>query len=133
MSREIEPPSLRSFGLTFTVVCLALSLLPWILHGVRPSLLLLSIAVGFFVVTFLVPRVLKPFNFVWFRFSLFLHGVVNPVLMALSYYGAFLPTGLVLRLMGSDLLRLKWEPGAKTYWINREDGGPLLGSMNRQF
>ena len=123
MSRKAKLPSLRSFGLTFTGVCIILGILPWVLHGEAPSKLLLAAAVVLLAITFLVPRVLTPFNLAWFRFSLLLHRVVNPVLMILAYYGAFLPTGLILKLTGSDLLRLKWKPEAQTYWIKREQSG----------
>lgn len=133
MSRKTELPSLRNFGLTFTAVCAILGLLPWMLRAAAPNKLLLTAAVVLLAITFLVPRILMPFNLVWFQFSLLLHRVVNPVLMLLAYYGAFLPTGLVLKLTGSDLLRLKWRPEAQTYWIKREKSESNPSSMSRQF
>jgi hypothetical protein len=47
------------------------------------------------------------------------------------FYGAVLPMALVLRAFGKDLLRLKREPGAASYWITREPIKP--GSMSKQF
>lgn len=35
------------------------------------------------------------------------------------------PTGLVLRLLGKDILRLKPQPGATTYWHPRKGCSPL--------
>jgi hypothetical protein len=40
---------------------------------------------------------------------------------------------LLLRALGKDLLRLKREPDARTYWIAREPPGPAPGSMSKQF
>jgi hypothetical protein len=64
---------------------------------------------------------------------LLLHRIVNPVVMALMFYGTVLPTGIVMRLMGKDLLRLKWRPDAETYWIVRSPPGPAAETMRDQF
>ena len=50
-----------------------------------------------------------------------MHVVVSPILLVLFYFGAVLPIGLVLRLFGKDLLRLKRND--KTYWIERQPPG----------
>ena len=49
------------------------------------------------------------------------------------FYGAMLPMALLLRWLGKDLLRLKREPEAKSYWIAREPPAPAPGSMSKQF
>jgi hypothetical protein len=59
--------------------------------------------------------------------------VVNPVIMAVMFYGAILPMALLLRALGKDLLRLKCDPKADSYWIAREPPGPAPGSMSKQF
>ena len=79
------------------------------------------------------PAILHPLNLIWLKFGLLLHRVVNPVLMALIFYGTVLPTGLVMRMMGKDLLRLKREPGADSYWIVRHPRGPSPETMKDQF
>jgi hypothetical protein len=78
-------------------------------------------------------QVLNPLNRLWLRFGLLLHRVVNPVVMALVFYGAVWPTGLVMRWMGRDLLRLKLEPDAASYWIVRQPPGPSPETMRDQF
>jgi hypothetical protein len=40
---------------------------------------------------------------------------------------------LILRLLGKDLLRLRRDPGAPTYWIERNPPGPEPESMANQF
>jgi hypothetical protein len=61
-----------------------------------------------------------------------MHRIVNPVVMGLLFYGTILPTGLVMRLRGRDLLRLKRDPNAETYWIARAPG-PRPETMRDQF
>jgi hypothetical protein len=62
-----------------------------------------------------------------------LHAVVNPIVMALVFYGAVLPTGLVMRAMGKDTLSLKIEPDRDSYWILRQTPGPAPETMKDQF
>jgi len=51
----------------------------------------------------------------------------------LVFFGTVLPTGLIMRLMGKDLLRLKREPEADSYWIRRRPPGPAPETMKDQF
>ncbi len=78
------------------------------------------------------PSLLHPLNHLWMKFGLLLHGIVSPIGMGLLFYGTILPTGLVMRLRGRDLLRLKREPGAESYWIARTPG-PAPETMRDQF
>ena len=64
--------------------------------------------------------------------GLLLHRIVNPIVMGLLFYGTILPTGLVMRLRGRDLLRLRRDPAAETYWITRTPG-PAPETMRDQF
>jgi hypothetical protein len=122
----------RSFGLVMATVLLLLAALNGWHHGRSwpwtgsAGVLLLGAAL-------LYPSVLAPLNRVWFKFGLLLHKVVNPIIMALMFYGAVLPTGLVMRALGHDLLRQKRDPGADSYWIRREPPGPAPESMIDQF
>lgn len=123
----------RSFGLVFTVVFTVIGVWPWLFRGAPVRLWALAVAILFLGLTFLAPKILSPLNRLWFRFGLLLHRVVNPIVMALIYYGAIVPTGLLLKAFGKDLLRLKRAPDAQTYWIAREPPGPERGSMSKQF
>jgi hypothetical protein len=129
---KIVTGSDRSFGMVMAAVLAALTLLngwhsgklwPW--TGVLAAL--------FLAAALLRPSLLGPFNLIWLRFGLLLHGVVNPVVMALLFYGTVLPTGLVMRMMGKDILRLKRQPDAASYWIARKPWGPSPETMKDQF
>jgi len=50
---------------------------PWIAGGI------LFFAAGYFC-----PAVLKPFNWLWFKFALLLHSLVSPIVMDLLFYVA---------------------------------------------
>lgn len=133
-SREekIVAGSDRSFGLVMAAALALVSLFNvWHMGRVWPwtgglAALLLAAAL-------LRPAILNPLNRVWLKFGLLLHAVVNPIVMALLFYGTVLPTGLVMRALGKDLLRLKRQPDADSYWIVRAPPGPQPETMKDQF
>jgi len=122
----------RSFGLVMAAGFTVLTLLnAW--HAGRLWPWTGGLAALFLAAPLLRPAALHPLNLVWLRFGLLLHGVVNPVVMALVFYGTVLPTGLVMRMLGKDLLRLKQQPDADSYWIVRAPPGPSPETMKDQF
>ena len=133
MSEQHELPTPRSFGFTVATLFLIIGGWPWVFRGEAPRLWALGLALVFAVAPLVAPRTLGPLNWLWFRFGLLLHGIVNPVIMALIYFAGVVPIGLLVRAAGKDLLRLRWEPQAASYWIPREPPGPRHGSMLKQF
>jgi Saxitoxin biosynthesis operon protein SxtJ len=122
----------RGFGLVMAAFFLLVAVIP-ILHGGKLHLWALGFSAAFFLCAFAAPRLLSPLNRIWHRLGMALHAVINPIIMGLIFYGAIVPTGTVLRLLGKDLLRLTWKPDVKSYWIPREPPGPEPGSMSKQF
>jgi hypothetical protein len=133
-SREetATPGSDRSFGLVMAAVFSAVALINgWHVGRVWPWAA--GLALLFLTSALLYPAVLKPLNRAWLKFGLLLHKVVNPIVMALVFYGTVLPTGLMMRALGKDLLRLKVQPDGDSYWIVRRPPGPAPGTMKDQF
>ena len=133
MPRPVKGSSDRAFGVTFAVVCTLIGFWPWVAHGRGPHLWAFALALLFAGAAFFMPRVLAPLNRVWLWFGLVLHGIVNPVIMALLYYAAVVPMGLVLKLMGKDLLRLRRDRSVASHWVRRDPPGPTAASMTKQF
>jgi hypothetical protein len=133
-SREekIVAGSDRAFGLVMAAAFAAItSLNSW--HSGRVWPWTGGLAALFLVAGTLRPSLLHPLNLIWLRFGLLLHRVVNPIVMALLFYGTVLPTGLVMRILRKDLLRLKRQPDADSYWIVRQPPGPSPETMRDQF
>jgi hypothetical protein len=122
----------RSFGIVFAVVFLLIALWPltsW--HAPRWWALVVS---GLFAaVAFTVPALLRPLNYVWFRFGLVLHRVMSSVILAMLFFVTVTPIAFIYRLRGSDPLRLKFDPESQSYWIAREPPGPPPDTMTKQF
>ena len=129
---QAAPRSELSFAIVMAVALALLGGINW-LHDGRVWPWFGGIAALFVVAGYFCPAALKPLNWLWFKFGLLLHTVVNPIVMGLVFYGAVLPTGLLMRAMGKDLLRLKFEPERDSYWIVRQPPGPAPESMKDQF
>jgi hypothetical protein len=130
--RKIKAGSDRSFGITFAVVLCVVALWP-VWSGGTIRLWPLVAAVAFAAVAFAAPSQLAPLNRCWFLLGQALHRVVNPLLMALIYFGSVVPTGLILKMRGKDPLRLRRDRDAVSYWVPRDPPGPAPDSMPRQF
>jgi Saxitoxin biosynthesis operon protein SxtJ len=128
-----EPPSLRSFGLTFVVVFALIGVSPIVLHHLGPRWWALATSAAFLAVTFIAPNLLKPLNQLWFRFGMLLHKVFNPLVLGLMFIVVITPIALVLRLLGKRLIPLKPDVNAASYWIKREPPGPAPESLRNQF
>src|SRR5262249_25535649 len=104
-----------------------------LVHGrsIRWWSLLLSAV--FLAAALLAPRILAPLNQVWLWFGLLLHKVVSPVVLGLVFFSTVTPIGMILRWLGNDPLRLRFEPDAPTYWIERRPPGPRGDSMPKQY
>ena len=53
--------------------------------------------------------------------------------MGLIFFVAVTPTALIMRLVGKDPLHRRFEPEARTYWIERRPPGPEPETMKNQF
>jgi hypothetical protein len=126
---EIKGGSEKSFGILFAIVFLLVALYP-IVSGEGVLLWPLVIALIFFVLAYVAPSILSVPNKLWFKLGMALGAVVAPVVMALVYFTTVVPTGLIIRLVGKDLLRQKLDKNTKSYWINRSHP---ISSMRDQF
>lgn len=122
----------RSFGIVFCVVFAVIGLYP-LLGGGDVRLWSLGLAAAFLLVALVRPGLLAPLNRWWLKFGLLLGRIVSPLAMGLVFFLVMTPTGLIMRLLGKDLLRLRLEPAAESYWIERRPPGPAPETMTHQF
>jgi hypothetical protein len=127
-SSEINPTE-KSFGLVFSIVFLIVALYPLIISS-SLRIWALVISIIFFLLAFLAPKILVLPNKLWFKFGLLIGSIVAPIVMALVYFVTVVPTGLIMRLLGKDLLKPKLDKNAKSYWVKRTEP---MGSMKNQF
>ena len=122
----------RSVGVVLAVAFAVFGL--WPLLGDEPARsLATATAAGLAILALALPRALTPVAWAWLGLGKVLHIIVGPVVLGLLYVIAVIPTGLYVRVTGKDPLRLKHDPTAKSYWIDRDPPGPDPKSLPQQF
>ena len=134
LARKVSREALsdRSFGFTVGLLFALIGCLPLFNH--RPvHLWALALGAVLCLMAAFIPHVLHGTNLLWMRLSDLLGRVMTPLMTSLMFFLVITPSGLALRLLGKDILRLQRDLTAKTYWTPREQAniGPM--AMKRQF
>ena len=119
----------RSFGLVFFFVFLIVGLWP-LMREESPKIWLLIISIFFMVLGIMNSKLLTPLNKVWFKIGIFLGNLVAPIIMGIIFFLVVTPIGLIMKIIGKDLLQKKYDKKKGTYWIKRDKS---ISTMKRQF
>ena len=118
----------RSFGILFCIVFALIAAWP-AMHDGQLRIWPIPISFIFLVLGLLNSKLLNSPNLLWVKFGELLGRIIAPIVMAIIYFTIVTPIGLFMRLIGKDLLNIKFVE-ANTYWIKREK---KVGSMKKQF
>jgi hypothetical protein len=134
-AEAVKGSSDRSFGLTVGGILVLIAAVRTWLHDGYGAIEVVLGAVGLCLIVLAVvwAQSLAGLNRAWTRLGLLLFKVVNPVVLVLIYLVTIVPIGLIMRACGHDPLRLKRDPSASTYWVQREPPGPAPETMIHQF
>ena len=113
------PRELRKFALTMAIpLALVAGLLLW---RQKDYYWCFFVAAGLFVFPgLLVPALLKPIHKVWMTLAIMMGWVMTRVILSLLFFLVLTPTALLLRLLGKDLLNLKFNRDpSESYWMPR--------------
>jgi hypothetical protein len=102
-------------------------------HGTNTWPLYSAIALGFVLVGLFRPALLAPFNRAWTKLGRILGRIVSPIVLGGLFFLVIAPIAIVFRWMGRDLLNLRRDPKAASYWLIRDPPGPTPESINDQF
>ena len=118
----------RNFGLVFFIVFLLIVI--WPLKD-NESIRIWAIVISFifFILGILNSRLLTPLNLIWVKFGEYIGKILAPVVMGIIYFFVLTPIGILMRLIGKDLLKMKFSK-ENSYWIKREKN---INSMKKQF
>ena len=126
---KTETSSEKSFGIVFSIIFLLISLYP-LIQSKSYHYWALIVSVLFLFLAFFIPRLLYFPNRLWFKFGLFLGSIIAPIIMIIVYFLTIFPTGLIMRLLGKDLLNKKLDKSSKSYWIERKES---MDTMKNQY
>ena len=129
---DVRPGSDRNFGLVMAAAAAVFGCLP-LMRAAAPHWWLLALAAAVASLALFAPRMLFPLNYVWFRFGLLLHRVISPLVIGAVFFLCVTPIGVIMRLLGKDVLSLRRRDDLSSYWIVRSPPGPERGTMTNQF
>ncbi len=118
----------KSFGILFFIVFVLISIWP-VIQGGSLRIWPIPIALLFLILGLINSKLLNPLNIVWVKFGELLGRIIAPIVMSIIYFLIVTPTGLFMRLIGKDLLKIKFS-NRQSYWTKREKN---IGPMKRQF
>ena len=126
--KKIKISSNKSFGIVFFTFFLIIAFWP-LTNGENIRIWSLVVSIVFLILGIINSKILTPLNTLWFKFGLFLGKVVSPIAMGIIFFFVVTPTGIIMRLIGKDLLNLK-KNNSNTYWIEKNNEN---SSMKNQF
>ena len=115
---EEDPREWQKFTTAVVVMLSVVSFLLYRRHAISTraigiSFLVLGLAM---LLCLVLPRFFRGFYRVGMTAGFYLGQAVSMALLTVFFLGALTPLGLVLRLLGKDLLGLKKPPHAASYW-----------------
>jgi hypothetical protein len=125
-------PSLRQLRQFGSLCLIAVPLIGW-LWGASPAVIGMLVGVGgaMATVAWIRPRWLRPV-FVGLMIAAAPIGMIlGELSMLLIYFGVFLPTGIVFRLLRRDALQLRMKRNQETYWQSKTDPRELASYYRR--
>lgn len=129
---EEKQASEKSLGRVFAGVCAIIAALGFYRHTGHGPYWLGASAVFLFCAYFWQAP-LVPLNRFWMKLGAMLFKITNPIVMGIVFFGAVMPTGLIMRALGKDPLKLKLDKNAASYWHPRTPPGPAGHEMSNQF
>ncbi len=118
----------KSFGILFFIVFLLIAIWPVLESGsVRLWSILISLV--FFILGIINSKILTPLKKGWIKLGEILGKFIAPIVMGFVYFIIITPIGILMRLLGKDLLNVKYNKN-KSYWIKRTKN---INTMKRQF
>lgn len=116
--KEKTQKQLKEFGQVMALAGLVFSSL---LIFKRNQLSILLLCLLIFSLIFLslaafAPQTLRLPERLWMKFAEKLGAIVTYLIMLITFYCIFTPIGLLLKLIGKDLLQRKLDPRQQSYW-----------------
>ena len=124
MQEKIKLPSNRNFGIVFSIVFLIIAIWP-ILNQNEIRIWSMIISLIFLILGLINSKLLSPLNKAWFKFGLILGSVIAPIVMGIVFFLVVTPTGLIMKVLGKDLLGLKRNKN-NTYWLEKDNSNNNL-------
>jgi len=132
MQSKIDLPSNKKFGLVMGTLFLLIGFYCGKLEIFIASKFLLFSGLLFLIIAIIKADLLLPLNKLWMRLGFVLGMIVNPIVMAVIFFGLFTPISFMMRIFGRDELKLKMGT-SKSCWRLKDQKNSGPESFNFQF
>jgi hypothetical protein len=122
---------LRNFAITALVASLIIACLLYVLKGVKVQWAVIIVAAGFgiFLSSFVSHKLTRIMYLGLILVTFPIGWTISMILLTAFYFLLLTPLGLLFRLLGRDPLCRRFDPAAKSYWLNRRE----TDSLDRYF
>lgn len=117
----------RTFGLLFSFVFILIGVWNYNLETALITFVCIAGFLGF--VSLLCPKILYPFNLIWYGLGKTLHKVTNPLILIVLFYFVFTPLGVIKRVLRK---RSDQTLGCNGQWVTRNQV-LTLDELKQQF
>ena len=128
MKEKEKLPSNRNFGIVFFIVFVIIGLWPLLANNeIRNWSIFISLI--FLFLGLINSKLLNPLNRIWFNFGIILGKIISPIIMGIIFYLVVTPTGLIMRFLRKDILRLKFDKKSRSYWIEKNNSKSRMKNL----
>lgn len=128
-----DKQKLKKFGITMAAALSVIAGMLFLRHKPAALPYLFTASFAFFLLSLIVPGVLKPAYIVWMKLALGLSFINTRIILSAAFYLLFTPIGLVIRLLGIDPLERKIEKDRDSYWKKKQAVEFKPAEYERQF
>ena len=122
---KVKQGSEFSFGLTFSLVFAIIAFYTFYFHNNNPLLLIIA-SITLLLISIIYPKLLYVPNKIWLKFGMILGLIVSPIIMFIIYFFVITPIGLMMKILGKDLLNQKINIQKKSYWTLKNNSSSSI-------
>ncbi|MFH1309964.1 MAG: SxtJ family membrane protein [Candidatus Omnitrophota bacterium] len=117
--KKTTKKDLRQFGIVLGIVLGAFGTIHFLKHHVGACKWFFSFSVISLSFGILFPEKLKPVYKVFIKIAHVIGWVNTRVILLMVYYFIVTPIGVVMRVFGKDILDIKIDKTAESYWLKK--------------
>lgn len=110
----------RNFGFFIGSILIVFALYKINRYESATSFLIICFGLLFVLMGFLCPRMMLQLRKGWIAIGRIMHKFMLPVIMGILFMFIFTPVAIILKIIGRDPLKLKFQKSDVTYWIIKD-------------
>ncbi|MFH0764738.1 MAG: SxtJ family membrane protein [Candidatus Omnitrophota bacterium] len=123
---------LREFGLTIGIILVILGgIAAWRGKPVYPYFL--SFGIAFIAAGIIMPAALRFPQVAWMTIAVIVGFFMNRLILSILFYTVITPIGIIMRILGKDVLDQRIDKSAPSYWKKRETTTKTKESYQNQY